>query len=112
MAGMSLAVTVAEKETEKRHAGQWRRDRQIAGWKRRWAKRQLNPASAQMEGCRAAPFISRGLLGALEVTREGLHEGRCTGAWRKQRCWVFARLPHVRKTWKSFLFWHAYKNLG
>lgn len=97
-AGPSSAAPVAEKETEKRHAGQRRRDGQIAGWKRRWVKPQLHPAPAEMEGCRAAPFISKGLLGALEVTREGLHEGRCAGAWRKQRCWVFARLPHVRGT--------------
>ena len=71
----------------------------------------LDPASARMEGCRAAPFTSPGLLGALEVMRGGLHEGRGTGAWGRQRCWVFASLPCVR-TWKPFLSWHAYKHLG
>lgn len=55
LAGMSLAAAVAEKETEKRHAGQQRSDRKIAGWKRRWVKPQLNPVSAQMEAAELHP---------------------------------------------------------
>lgn len=58
---LQSAATVAEKRNRTH-----RSDGEVVGWKGRWVNSWLDPAPARMEGCRAAPCVSKRCLAGTE----------------------------------------------